>query len=208
MNTHIFRILILCFVLGGCASSDYDVHLYGVRYHDDAEVELSALEEAVTPLSLPGENLRALILPFAVRQEGGVRREIGRETANIFRRAWLEEMVFDVLEYSAAEPWPGLEKALALAKAKGADILVTGNVSHFFEGSGTGRTSVGITVEVYWVPESELIWSAAQAGVMDGGLDKDFVVVRTTRRLPQNPTYAVIRALAQSMGRAIASYRG
>lgn len=208
MSTHIFGIFILLFVLGGCATGSYDGYLHGVRYHDDAKVELSALEEAVIPLSLPGENLRALILPFAVRQDGGVRREIGRETADIFRRVWLEEVVFDVLEYSAVEPWPGLKEALALARAKGANILVTGNVSHFFEGSGTGRTSVGVTVEVYWVPESELIWSAAQAAVMDGGLDKDFVLVRTTRRLPQNPTYAVIRALAQSMGRAMASYRG
>lgn len=208
MNMRILWIFVLVFAVGGCATDNHDIYMHGVRYHDDAKVELSELEEAVTPLSLPGRPLKALMLPFAVRHEAGVRREIGRETADIFRRVWLAEEVFSVLEYNAAGAWPGLDAALAQARAKGADILVTGNVSHFFEGSGTGRTAVGVTVEAYWVSSAELIWSAAQAGVMDGGLDKDFVIVRTTRRLPQHPTYAVIRELARSMGWVLASYCG
>jgi len=85
-------------------------------------------------------------------------------------------------------------------------VLITGNVSQFFEGGGTGRTSIGATVEVHWVPTSTLIWSAAQAAMMEGQPDKDYVVVRTTRRLPDHPTYAVMRGLAVSMARSFARF--
>ncbi len=202
-----FRLLcLLMLMMTGCATDPVDINLYGVKYNDDAPVELSALVEAVTPESVPGGGLRALILPFAVRQDVAVRKDVGRELADIFRLAWLESRIFATLEYDPVEPWPGLRQALALAQAKGANILITGNVSQFFEGGGAGRTSIGSTVEIYWVPTSTLIWSAAQAAMMEGQPDKDYVVVRTSRRLPEHPTYAVMRGLAESMVRGFARY--
>lgn len=202
-----FRLLcLLVLVVGGCATDPLDINLYGMKYHDDAPVELSALVEAVTPESLPGEGLRGMILPFAVRQDVAVRKDVGRELADIFRLAWLESRIFAALEYDPVEPWPGLRQALALAQAKGANILITGNVSQFFEGGGAGRTSIGATVEIYWVPTSTLLWSAAQAAMMEGQPDKDYVVVRTARRLPEHPTYAVMRGLAVSMVQAFARF--
>lgn len=202
-----FRFLCLAvLILGGCASDPVGINLYGLHYHDDAKVELSAMSEAVWPESMPSDGLRALILPFAVRQDVAVRKEVGREMADIFRLAWLESQNFAVLEYDAKKPWPGLEDALALAKDKGANILMVGNVSQFFEGSGSGRTTVGVTVEIYWVPSATLLWSAAQAGMMEGQRDKDYVLVRSSRRLPDQPTYAVMRALAQSMAQKFARH--
>lgn len=199
-----FSILCACvlFILG-CAADRYDVNLYGVDYQDDAEVVLGELEEAVTPLSMPDTGFRALILPFALRQDVAVRRDVGREMADIFRRSWLEKRVFGILEYDASRAWPGLDEAMGLARARGANILVTGNVSQFYEGGGTGRTSVGATVEVFWVPDGTLVWSAAQAAAMEGGPTKDYVVVRSAVRLPEHPTYAVMRALSLSMGEGL-----
>lgn len=199
-----FSILCACvlFILG-CAADRYDVNLYGVDYQDDAEVVLGALEEAVTPLSMPDTEFRALILPFAVRQDVAVRRDVGREMADIFRRSWLEKRVFGTLEFDPSRTWPGLSEAMGLARARGANILVTGNVSQFYEGGGTGRTSVGATVEVFWVPDGTLVWSAAQAGAMEGAPTKDYVVVRSAVRLPEHPTYAVMRALSLSMGEGL-----
>ncbi|NCD24959.1 MAG: hypothetical protein EOL86_05125 [Deltaproteobacteria bacterium] len=190
----------------GCATDPVEINLYGATYHEDAAVELSPLVEAVTPEIMPGDGLRALVLPFAVRQDVAVRKDVGRELGDIFRLAWLESRIFSALEYDPAQPWPGLDQALALAKARGANVLITGNVSQFFEGGGTGRTSIGATVEVHWVPTSTLIWSAAQAAMMEGQPDKDHVVVRTTRRLPDHPTYAVMRGLAVSMARSFARF--
>ena len=201
-----FLLCLLMLAAGGCATDPLDVNIYGLKYHDDAPVELSPLVEAVTPESMPGEGLRALILPFAVRQGGAVRKDVGRELGDIFRQAWQESRLFAALEYDSAQPWPGLNQALALARAKGANILITGNVSQFFEGGGTGRTSIGATVEIHWVPTSTLIWSAAQSAMMEGQPDKDYVVVRTARRLPEHPTYAVMRGLAVSMVQAFARF--
>lgn len=198
------KYVLLCVSLlfvGGCASRQLDASLHEVRYHVDARVELSELVEAVTPLSMPDASLRALLVPFAVRQDIGVRKTMGRELGDVFRRAWLEQRIFPVLEYASEDAWPGLDRALSVARAKGANILVTGNVSHFFESGGVGRTSVGVTMEVYWVPSSALIWSAAQAGSMEGAPDVDYVVVRSSQRLPSDPTFAVARAVALSMAR-------
>jgi len=183
----------------GCAADRYDVNLYGVDYQDDAEVVLGELVEAVTPLSMPDTEFRALILPFALRQEVAVRRDVGREMADIFRHSWLEKRVFGTMEYDPSLVWPGLDHALALARARGANILVSGNVSQFYEGGATGRTSIGVTVEVHWVPDGTLVWSAAQAAAMESGPTKDYVVVRSAVRLPEHPTYAVMRALSRNM---------
>ena len=203
------KIRLLCLLvvlLGGCATDPVGINLYGLHYYDDAQVELSAINEAVWPQSLPSDSLRGLILPFAVRQDLVVRKDIGRELADIFRLTWLESRNFAALEFNQTDPWPGLETALAQAKSKGANILMTGNVSQFFEGSGTGRTSVGVTVEIYWVPTGTLLWSAAQAAMIEGQFDKDYVLVRSSRRLPAQPSYAVARALAQSMAQTFARY--
>ena len=202
-----FFILCACSILFlGCAADRFDVNLYGIDYQDDAEVLLGELVEAVTPASMPDTGYRALILPFALRQDIAVRKDLGREMADIFRRAWLQRRVFGTMESDPSRPWPGLDEALALARAKGANILVTGNVSQFYEGGGTGRTSIGVTAEVHWVPDGTLIWSAAQAAAMEAGPAKDYVVVRSSTRLPEHPTYAVMRVLALSMAEGFIRY--
>ena len=79
--------------------------------------------------------------------------------------------------------------------------MVTGNIGQYFEGGGaTGRTSIGLSLNIYWVPEARLLWSATQAGALEGGLDKDYVLVRSTRRLPENPVYVVMRSLSLNLG--------
>lgn len=202
-----FFILCACSILFlGCAADRFDVNLYGIDYQDDAEVLLGELVEAVTPASMPDTGYRALILPFALRQDIAVRKDLGREMADIFRRAWLQKRVFGTMEFDPSRAWPGLDEALALARAKGANILVTGNVSQFYEGGGTGRTSIGVTAEVHWVPDGALIWSAAQAAAMEAGPAKDYVVVRSSTRLPEHPTYAVMRALSLSMADGFIRY--
>lgn len=202
-----FFILCACSILFlGCAADRFDVNLYGIDYQDDAEVLLGELVEAVTPASMPDTGYRALILPFALRQDIAVRKDLGREMADIFRRAWLQKRVFGTMEFDPSRAWPGLDEALALARAKGANILVTGNVSQFYEGGGTGRTSIGVTAEVHWVPDGTLIWSAAQAAAMEAGPAKDYVVVRSSTRLPEHPTYAVMRALSLSMADGFIRY--
>ncbi len=191
----------------GCATDPVDINLYGLTYKEDAPVILSPPVEAVTPLSMPASNLRALILPFAVRQELPVRKDIAREMTDIFRLTWLEHRVFDVLEYDSSRSWPGLAEALALARAKGANLLVSGNLSEFYEGGRTGNTSIGLTVEVHWVADGTLLWSAAQAATLESGPDKDFVLVRSSRRLPAQPTYAVMRTLAVSLAQTFSAHR-
>lgn len=111
-----FRLLLFCIALAcGCATDRYDLTLRGVKYHDDASPMLSELVEAVTPEAMPDTGLKALILPFAVRQDVGVRREVGRELGDVFRQTWLEKRVFEVMEFESSLPWPGLTEALALA---------------------------------------------------------------------------------------------
>jgi hypothetical protein len=199
---------VLVLLLFGCSAERYDVSLSEIRRYDDAPVALSELVEAVTPASMSDEPLRALLVPFAMRQDIAVRRDVGREMADIFRLAWLERKVCEVLEYDPSRPWPGLAAALSQARAKGANILITGNVSQFFEGGGTGRTSIGVTVEIHWVPDGTLIWSAAQAAAMESAPDQDFAIIRDRRRLPEHPTYAVMRALSASMAQGFSRHLG
>jgi len=135
--------LLLVMLCCGCAYSPVDVSLSEIRHHDDAPVVLSGLVEAVTPGEMPESGLRALILPFALRQDIAVRKDVGREMADIFRLAWLNRRVFEVMEYEPSAPWPGLGLALAQARAKGANILVSGNISQYYVGGRTGRTSIG-----------------------------------------------------------------
>jgi hypothetical protein len=202
MKFYLLLVLLCC----GCAYSPVDVGLSEIRYHDDAPVVLSELVEAVVPHEVPESGLRALILPFAVRQDISVRKDVSREMTDIFRLAWLNRRVFEVMEYEPSAPWPGLGQAMAQARAKGANILVSGHITQYFEGGRTGRTSIGVTVEIHWVPDGSLVWSAAQAATMEGAPDKDFALFRSSRRLPENPTYAVMRTLSESMAAGFARH--
>jgi len=204
--------IVLFVLLCGCATdvakvpNKVDLSLQGIQYYDDAGVVLSDVAEAVTPVSMPGDEPRVLMVPFAVRQDVGVRREIGQEMGDIFYRTWLGERVFGVMEYDTSRRWTGVKDALAYAKAKGANTLLIGNISHFMEGGGTGRTSIGLTVQLYWVPTGTLIWSAAQAGQMESAPSRDYVVIRTTRRLPEYPSYAVMQAISLNLAHAYVSH--
>ena len=184
----------------GCAADRYDVNLYGVDYQDDAEVVLGELVEAVTPLSMPDTEFRALILPFALRQEVAVRRDVGREMADIFRRSWLEKRVFGTMEYDPSLVWPGLDHALALARARGANILVSGNVSQFYEGGATGRTihrrHRGGPLGARRNPCLVGCAGGGHGERSDQGLRG---CAQRAVRLPEHPTYAVMRALSRNM---------
>ena len=115
-----FIIICACALLvAGCASADrYDVNLYGIDYQDDAEILLGELVEAVTPVSMPEMGNRALIVPFALRQDIAVRKDVGREMADVFRRAWLERRVFGAMEYDSSKPWTGLDATWPISMAR------------------------------------------------------------------------------------------
>lgn len=115
-----FRLLcasMLMLMMTGCA---VDINLYGVKYNDDAPVELNALVEARDSESVPWRGT-ARLDPALCRAPGCRRAQgCGRELADIFRLAWLES-IFATWNTTRSDPG-GSCNLRRLAQAKGANI--------------------------------------------------------------------------------------
>jgi hypothetical protein len=168
-------------------------------------VERNAPEVHVYPPDLPGEAPTALLVPFRMMQamaphEG---EHIAQEVTRVFWQTWLKEEILPVIEYDTARGLQSLNRALAVARAKGADMLITGQVNYFLSGGTLGLTQVGVRVEMYDVHSSALIWSIVHGGNIKAKATRDYIFFAAESKLPADPVYAVCRVLAWDIAAVI-----
>lgn len=157
----------------------------------------------VKPQAPLGHRPRALFVPLrAVQQIGNA------VTFNdmLSRQVWqilLSQGAFNTLEYAPYNGPFNRDRALALAKRKGAELLVGGVINHYMDGGANGESSVSLGLEVYDVKTGNLIWSIAQGGLMEPEKKHNFYLFEVTERNPADPSGLITRTLAWDMGQLL-----
>lgn len=157
----------------------------------------------VRPKEAQGSAPSALFVPFRVTQPITNPEIIGYTQARILWQTWLSMQIFPVMEFTVDSTPYRRDRALALARGKGADIVVGGFVTYYFAGGSAGDSQVALQVEIHDVHSGELVWSMAQSALMPAGLNNDFLLFATKTRLPSDPMFVLTKTMAEDMGMVI-----
>ena len=160
----------------------------------------------VAPLGDIGHRPRALFVPFRVVQQIADPVSFGDMISRQFWQVWLSLNAFHSLEYaSGAGPYEP-SRAIALARARGAELVVGGYINEYVDGGNSGLSSVSLAVEIYDVRSGSQLWSMAQAGLMEGRAKHDFYLFSIHERNPGDPPGFIVRSLAWDMGHVVLNW--
>ncbi len=168
--------------------------------YTDAPVHRNDANISVYPANAPAAPMTAMLFPLQVTQPMEKPLMLGKTLGRIFWQTWNQAQVFPTFVYEEEAAWPGLQRALALARAKDVDLIVRGEVPYFLSGGSKGTTSLGLYVEIIEVAGGQRIWVMEHAGRMEPRPRRDFIVAHHNRRLPEEPTFSVMTMLACDMG--------
>jgi hypothetical protein len=151
------------------------------------------------PAAMSPSPMTAMLFPLQVTQPMDKPLVLGRALGRIFWQTWNQAQVFPTFLYEDETTWPGLARALALARAKDVDLVIRGEVPYFLSGGSKGTTSIGLFLEIYEVQGGQRIWIIEHAGRMEPRPRRDFIIAHHTRRLPEEPAYSIMTILACDM---------
>ncbi|MGE4299222.1 MAG: hypothetical protein AB7E47_14485 [Desulfovibrionaceae bacterium] len=211
---HLCIVLAWALLMGGCSSgmhttadilngdtwhTNLDLSGRATRYVDE-QVQLPArpdiLVHPATSLMRPPS---AVFFPLRVLQDMPDRQHMGREIGRVFWKTWLRGQVFPTFEYAQDAPWNGAAKALATARAMGAELAVGGDITYLYASGTAGDSEMAMRLEIYDVASGELIWSMEHSGMMTERITQDYILFMQKSRLPASPLYAITSAIATDM---------
>jgi hypothetical protein len=160
----------------------------------------------VQPMNAPARPFKAVILPFTVEQDVYNARHLAKQLTDVFANTWMQDKVFPALFYEPTQEGLSKEQAILVARDRGADCVVTGRLAYILDGGTRSDSSVSLSFEIFDVNSGQRIWSMAQSGRMDPDRGSDFVLFKTENRLPQDPIWAIMTALAHDTGGPIRNW--
>lgn len=119
---------------------------------------------------------------------------------------WLSLNAFEALEYAPEAGPYERSRALALARQRGAELLVGGYINHYMDGGSGGESSLSLALEIYDVKSGVQLWSLAQGGLMEARQVHDFYLFSIKERNPADPSGFIARTLAWDMGRTVLAW--
>lgn len=154
----------------------------------------------VQPLNAPSRPFKAVVLPFAVQQDVANARHISKQLTEVLANTWMQDQVFPTIYYEGGLEGLSSEQAILVGRDRGADCVVVGRYSYILAGGTRSDSSVSFSFEIFDVNTGQRIWSMAQSGRMDPDRSSDFVLFRRESRMPQDPLWAIMTALAHDTG--------
>ena len=205
---------VIC-LLAGCATTQavqehMDVGLgkgKAITYYRDQWVLRAPPEVHVQPVSQPGEELSVLFVPFRVTQQMPNPSIIGYTEARVIWQTWQTMRLFPNMEFSTDDTPYRRDRALQLARERGAQLVVGGFVTYLYAGGTAGDSQVAIQLEIHDTRSGQPVWSMAQSGMIPASRYNDYVLFATRTRLPSDPIHAITRALAADMGAVIQNWQ-
>ncbi len=191
-------VLALAMLVSGCA---YEPKLaeQSVLYVD-VHVKRNNPSVFVQPQNAPSRPFKAVILPFVVQQDVTNARHISKQLTEVFANTWMQDQVFPTIFYEPAMEGVTVEQAILVGRDRGADCVVMGRYSYILSGGTRSDSAVSLSFEIFDVSTGQRIWSMAQSGRMDPGRSSDFILFKRESRLPQDPLWAIMTALAHDTG--------
>lgn len=203
--SHLAVLFCLLLTLAGCGRPHGDMATL-VEYSIDNYVRVSPVSVGVAPLAPLESRPRALFVPLRVRQDVAHHVTLGREISRQVWQTWLSMRLFSILEFAeSAGPWDA-QRALALARSKGAEMVVGGYVNSYLDGGAEGKSSASLQLEIYDVRSGAMLFSLAQAGLIEDIPARDYYLVSVKERMPLDAAALVVRTLARGMGAKVAAW--
>ncbi|EPR44370.1 OmpA/MotB domain protein [Desulfovibrio sp. X2] len=165
----------------------------------DQNVESTPLRIYVSPRNAPMRGLSVVYLPFRVSQNMEDPRLIGSQVMGVFWETWMEKKLFATQVFLGDTYYYSQAQAAKLGREKGADLVVTGEISHFLDGGSNSDSAVSLRVDVIDSKTGELVWSMAEAGRMERVLKEDYVIIKRTYRLPNSAVESIVRHISEDM---------
>jgi len=160
----------------------------------------------VAPQGALNRRPRALFVPLRVTQQIANPVSFSDMLSRQIWQVWLSLNAFQTLEYMGnAGPYDP-SRAMALARQRGAELVVGGYINHYMDGGSTGSSSLSLAIEVYDARSGTLLWSMAQAGLMEARQVHDFYLFSIRERNPGDPSGLIARSLAWDMGREVLTW--
>lgn len=160
----------------------------------------------ISPKAPPIVAPTALFLPFESRVSLREGKHIAKEISRMVWQRWLSMEVLPVIEFADYTDYYSPQHAIMLARQRGADLAIGGYLTHYLAGGTVGDTNIALTLEVYDAQSGQLIWSMAHAGLMQSEFSRDYILFSAKTRLPSEPTWAIVNALATDMGTPLQSW--
>lgn len=162
----------------------------------------------VYPKDAAGMDPSVYFVPFRVTQKITNPEMIGYAEARSVYQTWLSMEIFSVMEFAPEQGPYRRDRALAMARARGADLLVGGFVTYYLAGGSTTESQLALQIEIYDTASGELVCSMAQAALMPARETKDYLLFATKTRLPGDPMQAMTMTMAQDMGKLLQGWFG
>lgn len=192
----VFRALgilaIILTILAGCGAWEHTPYL------TDPKIQAGPPEAFVQPSYFDYRNYRLAILPFRVQDQVV---DVGYPITEVFHRQLLEKRPFRaairVSEYANS-----MAEAQSLAKAKGAELFLLGEVPYFLDSGTTGKSGLQVDLRIVETSSGRTIWylsdtiSAEPAPIYD-------LWVTETKPKPSPSIYFLVEALACRMASAM-----
>lgn len=198
--------LLLPAFVSGCAflgdQVNFDLASKPTVYQDQW-ARRSAPVVHVQPAEAPDAPLAALFMPFRVTQKITDPDMVGYSQARVVWQTWLNKRLFSVMEFEADSGPFRRDRAVALARARGADLAIGGFVTYYFAGGPDTDSQVSLQMEIYDAASGQMIWSMTQSALMPARQVNDYIVFATETRGPSDPMYALAKAIAEDMGEII-----
>ncbi|MDL2307292.1 hypothetical protein LJC48_04615 [Desulfovibrio sp. OttesenSCG-928-C06] len=194
--------LLMCLNLLGCSTSKEDVRFEIASQpviYSDAEILRDPPVVHVRPVT-DVTGIKVVMLPLRVTQKMDNPDLTGYSIGKMIWQVWAGLGVFDYMEYVPDAGPFRLDTALRIARSKGADMLVSGYVTHILAGSTVAQSSLAVQVEAYDVSSGIMVWSMAQAATIPRPASNDYILFSTRNRMPADPIYALTQAIAGDMG--------
>ena len=201
--------LFLCALWGllltACGNSAVNVSMNGematpYHIHYNEKVDRNPPLVYVRPSGSPNEPITGLFVPLRLTQNMNYGRTISKNLSRQIWQTWLGQQAFAALEYEEqAEPYR-VSDALALARKRGAKLLVGGYITHMLDGGTVGDSEISINIEVYEVATGNQLWSMAQGARLDKKQASDFFLFSVQSRMPADTLGLLTRTVGHDMG--------
>lgn len=174
----------------------------GITYFNNAKVYLGDKRVNVAAnraLNSGDPSATALFMPLGLVQSSVDHLPVSYGVSRILWQQFLGEQTFKVLEFASAPPPYRVDHALPMAQSMGANYLIGGYITHFFDGGMSGDSKIAIQLEIYEVATGALMWSIDQTGVLPYETDRDNVFFKVKNRMPVDSMSTLIAALGKDI---------
>lgn len=211
MKKYLLLLIALLFITG-CATArgvdehaDFDLASQGTIYRDQW-VRKSPPEVHVRPAKPMPHAPKVLFMPFRVTQDMENPKLIGYTAGRTVWQTWLSMQIFPMMEFSGDDTPYRRDRAVQMARHRGADLVVGGFVTYLYAGGTAGDTQISLQIEALDVSTGQTIWSIAQAASMPASKKKDYLIFAVKEKLPSDPLFSCTRAIAADTGRLLQNW--